>query len=70
MLAALLSVLVHGFVDFLFIGSTEFGSAFVILLALSQRAEHLVDSPRARAAASLGLQGRSFAMGANGALAP
>lgn len=39
-LAAMLSVLIHGMVDFFFIGSTEFGAAFAIVLALSAAVDH------------------------------
>jgi O-antigen ligase len=49
MLAVLLAVLIHGVVDFLFIGSTEFGAAFFIMLALCQSADRLIDSNKARA---------------------
>jgi len=38
-MGAMLSVLIHGMVDFLFIGSTEFGAAFAIVLAISAAAD-------------------------------
>jgi O-antigen ligase len=39
-IAAMLSVLIHGMVDFFFIGSTEFGAAFATLLALFATLDH------------------------------
>ncbi|WP_109488725.1 O-antigen ligase family protein [Occallatibacter savannae] len=39
-LAGMLSVLIHGMVDFFFIGSTEFGAAFGTLLAIFAAIDH------------------------------
>jgi O-antigen ligase len=41
-LGAMLSVLIHGMVDFLFIGSTEFGAAFAVTLAISAAVDHRI----------------------------
>lgn len=40
-LAATLAMLVHGFVDVLFSGSTEFGAAFYTMFAFASKYEHL-----------------------------